>query len=235
MLSDDNFLAQLQTDPAANDTRLVYADWLEERGDPASAAKAEFLRVTVELAAGKGPKRWRKAREKRLQQLAAGLDTDWLAVVSRLAVENCHRKQAEAEPGLRVDGRFDFLCERRWEGMRPTDDPTVRFCDSCRHNVYCCDTIGAARRHAWDGHCIAVDLGVIRRKGDLEAPTQMLSAGPARPGCAANRSGCSRTRCRPSASGASRRKPRRSKGRSRWPRVRPEKLYETGRRQVIAG
>jgi uncharacterized protein (TIGR02996 family) len=176
MLTDENFLAQLLADPAANDTRLVYADWLEERGDPASAAQAEFLRLTVELATGRGPKRWRKTRQKRLQVLAAGLDTGWLAVVSRLAVENCHAKQAEAEERSEVG--FDFLCSRRWEGLRPTDDPAVRFCDGCRHNVYYCDTIGEARRHAWERHCIAVDLGVIRRKGDLEPPTQMLLGRP---------------------------------------------------------
>jgi uncharacterized protein (TIGR02996 family) len=178
MLTDDNFLANLLTEPAANDTRLVYADWLEERGDPASVAKAEFLRVTVELAAGRGPKGWRKARRKRLQQLAAGLDTDWLAVVSRLAVENCQRKRPEAEPGRRYEIRFDFLCDRRWEGLRPTDDPAVRICDGCRHNVYYCDTITEARRHAWQEHCIAVDLGVIRRNGDLGPPTQMLLGRP---------------------------------------------------------
>jgi uncharacterized protein (TIGR02996 family) len=177
MLTDDNFLAKLLAEPSANDARLVYADWLEERGDPA-VAKAEFLRVTVELAAGHGPKGWRKARQKRLQQLAAGLDTDWLAVVSRLAVENCQRKRDEAEPGLRYDIRFDFLCDRRWEGLRPTDDPAVRFCDGCRQNVHYCDTITEARRHAWEHHCIAVDLGVIRRNGDLEPPMQMLLGRP---------------------------------------------------------
>ncbi len=176
MLRDDNFLAQLLADPAANDTRLVYADWLEERGDPASAAKAEFLRLTVELATARGSRRWRKARRERLQQLAAGLDTDWLAVVSSLAVENCRRRRAET--GRTYSPRFDFLCDRRWEGLRPTDDPTVRFCDGCRHNVYYCDTIGEARRHAWERHCIAVDLGVMRRNGDLEPPTAMLLGRP---------------------------------------------------------
>jgi uncharacterized protein (TIGR02996 family) len=176
MLSDDNFLAQLQADPAANDTRLVYADWLEERGDPASAAKAEFLRLTVEQATARGSRRRRQACRQRLQQLAAGLDTDWLAVVSRLAVENCRRKRAEA--ALRYTPRFDFLCERRWEDLRPTDDAAVRFCDGCRHNVYYCDTIGEARGHAWERHCIAVDLGVIRRNRDLEPPTQMLLGRP---------------------------------------------------------
>jgi uncharacterized protein (TIGR02996 family) len=172
MLSDDNFLAQLLAEPAANDTRLVYADWLEERGDPASAAKAEFLRVTVELTAGKGPRGWRKARRRRLQRLAAGLDTDWLAVVSRLAVENCQGKRAEAESRRTYPIRFDYLCDRRWEDLRPTDDPAVRFCDGCRHNVYYCDTLNEARGHAWERHCIAVDLGVMRREGDL-GPVRM--------------------------------------------------------------
>jgi uncharacterized protein (TIGR02996 family) len=179
MLTDENVLANLLADPAANDTRLVYADWLEERGDPVSVAKAEFLRATVELAAGRGPKRWRKARQKRLQQLAAGLDTDWLAVVSRLAVENCQGKRAEAESGegsvvVRLDYLFDYLCDRRWEGLRPTDDPAVRFCDGCRHDVYYCDTITEARRHAAEQHCIAVDLGVIRRDRDLEPEDMYL-------------------------------------------------------------
>jgi uncharacterized protein (TIGR02996 family) len=174
MLGDDNFLAQLQAEPAANDTRLVYADWLEERGDPASATKAEFLRLTVELAAGRGPRGWRKARRKRLQQLAAGLDTDWLAVVSRLAVENCQGKRARAESRRTYPLRFDYLCDRRWEDLRPTDDAAVRTCDGCRQIVHYCDTIMEARQHAHAGHCIAVDLGVIRCAGDLEPPRAFL-------------------------------------------------------------
>jgi uncharacterized protein (TIGR02996 family) len=177
MLTDDNFLAQLLAEPPANDTRLVYADWLEERGGPTSAAKAEFLRVTVELATGKGPRGWRKARRKRLQRLAAGLDTDWLAVVSRLAVENCQGKRAQAESRRTYPIRFDYLCDRRWEDLRPTDDPAVRACDGCRQDVHYCDTIMEARQHAHAGHCIAVDLGVIRREGDLE-PERMYLGWP---------------------------------------------------------
>jgi hypothetical protein len=113
-------------------------------------------------------------RRKRLRQLAAGLDTDWLAVVSRLAVENCQGKRARGEAVRTHPVRFDYLCERRWEDLRPTDDPAVRGCDGCRQNVYYCDTIGEARRHAWERHCIAVDLGVIRREGDLELPRTFL-------------------------------------------------------------
>ncbi|MEI4884076.1 TIGR02996 domain-containing protein, partial [Klebsiella pneumoniae] len=78
--------------PTDDATRLVYADWLEERGDPVSLTKAEFLRLTAQLATNPGTKAQRKAKRKRLQELAADLDTDWLAVVSRLPVENCRKK-----------------------------------------------------------------------------------------------------------------------------------------------
>src|SRR5262249_33108972 len=44
-------LAAIQADPEDDLPRLAYADWLEERG-AASLARAEFIRVQVELARG---------------------------------------------------------------------------------------------------------------------------------------------------------------------------------------
>jgi uncharacterized protein (TIGR02996 family) len=174
MHNDADFMKMLLADPADDTTRLVYADWLEEQGDAVSAAKSEFLRLTAQLATGTGTQRDWKKKEKRLQELAAGLDTDWLAVVSRLRVENCHSKRttAEARPAFRV--RFDFICDRHWEDLQPTGDTALRFCEACRQNVHYCDTIIEARKHAQDGHCIAVDLGVIRRERDLEPPLMVL-------------------------------------------------------------
>jgi uncharacterized protein (TIGR02996 family) len=170
MHTDADFLARLNAEPSDDTTRLVYADWLDEQGDPVAAAKAEFLRVTVQVAAGPHRKRWKKAQQKRLQELAAWLDTEWLAVVSRLAIENCQGKREEAEAQRSMRLVFSYLCDRRWEELRPTDDQAVRFCDGCQHNVHYCFTITEARRHAQENHCIAVDLGVIRREGDLEPP-----------------------------------------------------------------
>jgi uncharacterized protein (TIGR02996 family) len=171
MLTEDVFLAKLLETPTDDTTRLVYADWLDEQGDPESAAKAEFLRLTVQLPSSKLRKGQKKALRKQLQQRAAPLDTDWLAVVSRLPIERCYRKRTEGEEirlGFAGGVTFDFLCDRRWEELNPTDDRAVRFCDTCQQHVHYCDTIMEARRHAWDGHCIAVDLGVIRRERDLE-------------------------------------------------------------------
>jgi uncharacterized protein (TIGR02996 family) len=159
MGNEEAFLQAVLADPADNSLRLVYADWLEDQGDPVSSAKAAFLRLTVQLAA--------PARRQRLQQLAAGLDTGWLAVVSRLAIENCRRKREEEQSGRFRLEQFEFLCEKRWEDLRPTGDRAMRFCEACQENVHYCDTITEARRHAWAGHCIAIDRGVIRRDEDL--------------------------------------------------------------------
>jgi uncharacterized protein (TIGR02996 family) len=186
MSTDDGFLMKLSANPADDTTRLVYADWLEEQGDPTSTAKAEFLRLTVQRATPAGKKGQKKKREERLQQLAAGLDTDWLAVVSRLAIENCrtaaNQRNAENREKAKQEGRqrwiemvpFGYLCDRRWEDLSSTDNRAVRFCDTCQQNVHYCDTITEARRHAEDGQCIALDLGVIRRDRDLGPPMMML-------------------------------------------------------------
>jgi uncharacterized protein (TIGR02996 family) len=176
MGNDSGFLAQLMAEPGDDATRLVYADWLDEQGDPVAIAKAEFLRLTVVLVASPGKEG--EEKRKRLQQLAAELDTDWLAVVSRLAIENCSRKQREEESRtvrrFRVEPGFGLLCDRHWEDLQTTGDQAVRFCDACKQDVHYCDTITEAREHAWAGHCIALDLGVIRRDGDLEPQRHYL-------------------------------------------------------------
>jgi uncharacterized protein (TIGR02996 family) len=164
MQTDNDFLAKLRADPADDTTRLVYSDWLDELGDEVSLAKAEFLRLTVEWAATPANG---DTQSQRLQQLAARLDTDWLVVVSRLAIENCQGKGSQAG---RISPYFSFVCDRRWEDLEPTSDQATRFCEGCRQNVHYCATIMEARQHAAEQHCIAVDLGVIRREHDLEPP-----------------------------------------------------------------
>jgi uncharacterized protein (TIGR02996 family) len=63
------FLAAIAADPSDDEARLVYADWLIERGDP----RGEYLRV--EIAVYNGPSR--------LKALAAQLDPAWLDQVTR--------------------------------------------------------------------------------------------------------------------------------------------------------
>jgi uncharacterized protein (TIGR02996 family) len=174
MHDESDFLRKLLENPADDTTRLVYADWLDEHDDEESQAKAKFLRVTVHLMGPIQRVGWRKKREIELQQLAAKLPTDWLAVVSRLKVESCGAKRATNELWERYQRQFDFVCDKRWDEMTTTEDNTVRHCEQCKENVHYCDTITDAREHAQQGHCVAVDLGIIRRAGDLDPPVLMM-------------------------------------------------------------
>jgi uncharacterized protein (TIGR02996 family) len=170
---DTDFLRKLLDNPADDTARLVYADWLDEQADELSRRKATFLRETVALVRiGKKQRQKRKLLLRQLQAMAAELDTDWLAVVSRLKVENCAVKREEWQ--LRYSQLFEFVCDRQWEEMAPTEDTAVRSCTDCKQNVHYCDTITVARDHARQGHCVAIDLGIIRRDGDLASPRMMM-------------------------------------------------------------
>ena len=74
---DEAFLTAIRTQPADSTSRLVYADWLDERDDP----RGEYLRL---LCAAAG---WAQATENRerviarLQELCAEFDPEWLATV----------------------------------------------------------------------------------------------------------------------------------------------------------
>jgi uncharacterized protein (TIGR02996 family) len=132
--------------------RVVYADWLEERGD---LARAEFLRLQQELLAMEDDGRY-MAIVHRLEKLAAGIDVHWRIKVGRPVIENCMA--------------YDFPCPREWGALDPTGRRTVRFCTGCERNVYYCKTIEEARDHARRGDCVCVDPVSPRRSGDLDPP-----------------------------------------------------------------
>jgi uncharacterized protein (TIGR02996 family) len=59
MSEEQALLRAICEDPDDDTVRLVYADWLEERGEPDEVARAEFIRVQVALtgAADQDPAR----------------------------------------------------------------------------------------------------------------------------------------------------------------------------------
>src|SRR3954454_6234130 len=83
MTDEEAFLDALAEDPDDDATRLVYADWLEERGEE---GRALYLRKECELAALPGEGERRTSRQCgqalllrfRLAQLRKGLDPAWL-------------------------------------------------------------------------------------------------------------------------------------------------------------
>src|SRR5262249_38868583 len=78
-MGEDPFLAAIRANPDDNAVRLVYADWLQERGDP----RGEFLRLDTMLT-GLSPNHESYGADRfRLEQLRSTLDPHWLAVLDR--------------------------------------------------------------------------------------------------------------------------------------------------------
>jgi uncharacterized protein (TIGR02996 family) len=147
----DGFLAVIRQTPADDLARLVFADWLDERDDPTSKLKAEFIRLELRTAAAPEDTPGRE-----LRKLAAQLDPSWLAVMSHPKLEAC---------------RFalQFECPKQWAGFNSTGDPKVRFCDTCKRNVHYCDTLQEAQHHAANGDCVALAV-VLPRRSVLARP-----------------------------------------------------------------
>jgi uncharacterized protein (TIGR02996 family) len=171
-MTDDSFCRAIAEAPEDTAARLVYADWLEEQGDP----RAEFVRADVRLAAMPAEDPARPALLEQLQDLRTGLDPDWLARLDRTPIENCvlpptprRRKARPSAPSL----EFAYMCPLRWELLLEGTEAKVRHCDFCHMNVYHCASMAEAREHAWQGHCVAVDSRLTRTPGDLEPPMLM--------------------------------------------------------------
>jgi uncharacterized protein (TIGR02996 family) len=187
MTEEEAFLRAIAASPTDNTTRLVYADWLEERGDALSTVKANYLRTDArlsELAEGDsardplitrlrlrtdGPVTdWKTAVARvliaRLKILAGGPPIDWKTAVARIPLENCQL-------------RWSFVCPMKWEQLQETADPRTRVCSACRKEVRYCDRIDEAQAVAGRGGCVAVDLRVPRRPGDLAPPMPPMPLG----------------------------------------------------------
>lgn len=148
----DDFLEAILAAPNDNTARLVYADWLEEKGDPRGA----FLRLEVLFASTPATDTHFSEVEARFRESGTGIDSQWLALVSRTTIENC---------GVSLR----FRCPLQWEHLQPMKDASVRFCESCRQQVFFCSSLLEAQTHAAVGDCIAVDPRFVRNPGDLES------------------------------------------------------------------
>jgi uncharacterized protein (TIGR02996 family) len=156
------FLNAILANPDDNAPRLIYADWLDERGDPLAVAKAAYLRDITLLITPKGHRAQRRVERVRgrLHEGAKNLPSNWLAIVSRVAIEACA-------------ARFAFQCPKQWEKLVATADVLVRSCTECQQSVYYCTSMREARAHALHGECVAVDLELPRASNDLR-PRRML-------------------------------------------------------------
>src|SRR5689334_9985025 len=76
-MDENAFLTAIKKAPDDGMLRLVYADWLEGRGD----ARSQFLRLHHALRSLSPDHAWRFQAEQELSRLRQGLEHRWLTVV----------------------------------------------------------------------------------------------------------------------------------------------------------
>jgi uncharacterized protein (TIGR02996 family) len=74
MSEEAAFLQALETDPDDDVTRLVYADWLDERGD----VRGRYLRLEIEASREVWNQDQQPGQVEELLALRTGFDPDWL-------------------------------------------------------------------------------------------------------------------------------------------------------------
>src|SRR5688572_5761980 len=107
-MSDENaFIRAILADPRDRTLRLVYADWLEERGDAESDSRAEYLRVECQLDSLPSGDKTRRQLRARLMQLRGVVGDDWWRQLDWAKVDYCVE--------------FAYRCPQRWDTLQPTD------------------------------------------------------------------------------------------------------------------
>jgi uncharacterized protein (TIGR02996 family) len=155
---EEAFLREIAANPQDNTARFVYADWLDEQGDP----RGEYLRVHCELSTLPPSDERFQVLLTRERELQAEFDPSWLRKVGQPRIENC-----DVATGLL---RFDSECPKAWNELTSAGNPDIRHCAACQQPVYFCSSIDEARFFAGLGFCIAVENALIRQHGDLNPP-----------------------------------------------------------------
>jgi uncharacterized protein (TIGR02996 family) len=124
-MDDTTFLRNILLNPEDDALRLVYADWLDERGDP----RGELLRLLVHVFRRDAdtPTPTTVKISRLIRNLGDAISKDWLASVSRGWIEFCHMKG-------------NVNCPGRWERLASTNVPSIRRCEECGHDVWFCCT-----------------------------------------------------------------------------------------------
>lgn len=156
MSDEAAFLAGIRAEPKDDLRRLVFADWLDERGDDESRLKAEYLRLEVHISGLADDHPERDGLILQLRDMAEPLSVEWKSLVAKVPIENCNV-------------RWRFQCPKRWSELEATADDGKRWCTACRKEVHYCASVEYARSIAENyGQCVAIDLGVIRRARDMD-------------------------------------------------------------------
>ena len=56
---------------------------------------------------------------------------------------------------LKIKNCFELKCPKLWDDLKKTNDKDVKFCNSCKKNVYKTTSFGELFQLARDGKCVA--------------------------------------------------------------------------------
>jgi len=140
------FVLAVRDHPDDLGMRMVYADWLEERG---LVGKAEVVRLLAEPPAEGTP------AMARLRDAVEGLPADWVATISRAPIEKC-------------DVRFQLKCPRSWDALATTDLADVRHCGHCDKQVFFCSSLEDVRDRGHRGQCVAFSPKLVHADALVE-------------------------------------------------------------------
>lgn len=139
MHGESDMLDPVLAAPDDHERRLIYADWLEEHGDP----RGDYLRAAMtleklenEMPAPSQRQRWLNAvdigRLKRtLRNLATAVDAGWAARIHRGCIQHCNWVFESYSTGN---------CPRLWHRLPENSDRFVRHCDQCSRDVWYCQS-----------------------------------------------------------------------------------------------
>jgi uncharacterized protein (TIGR02996 family) len=163
-MQDEAFVAAALAAPRDDGARLVYADWLEEQGDP----RGELLRVAVRLEKllehypppEEARPKLQRVREiarlkARFRELRPLVPYDWLLRFQRGWISQCNL----VGHGVK--------CPRRWELLRETADPAVRRCAHCSRAVWFCWSASESEQALRAGHPYVLALAMDRAERRL--------------------------------------------------------------------
>jgi uncharacterized protein (TIGR02996 family) len=136
---------------------VVYADWLEERGE---LVRAGFLRAQAILAHRGSRAGERAAASQQLELLAADIDLAWRLAVRRSGIANC--------------AAFGFRCERAWQALSPSTHAGVRHCSCCDRRVRRTRTDEEMNHYSRREVCVVLDDSLPASRDDAQALPEQL-------------------------------------------------------------
>lgn len=150
METEKDFLREIELHPDDNTTRLIYADWLDEQGDP----RGEYLRIHCELASVSQSDERYKSLVEREKELQLQFDAKWLDAIGQPRIKNCEVAESETI-------QFEYECPKAWSELTPTQNQNIRHCSACQQEVFHCHTVAQLGGHVRLGHCVAIGPELI--------------------------------------------------------------------------